>query len=523
VKPPTLIRLALAGTRTDVLRVVLTALTAALAAVVVLCAITVLLIRDRLPVVIGSDSVDRPLNDQYTNALLRESGLRPGVALALGLLAIPVLALAGQCARLGAPARDRRLAAVRMAGATPGQAIRIAMAETAMAALLGAGAGLGAYLVGRQVLHRPNAQGRLPLPTDVLPATWLLAAVTLGLPALAGLTVLLTMRKVAVGPFGVVRRVRRTQGPRPWPGLVIVLGISTIAAVQPLELWYDQRGAVMPSWVLPVALLGGGLLATLGVVLGTGWISYTAGRMLGRFAQHPAALIAARRLTADPWTGSRTFAALLACVLFGAGALGVKAWFRAEFAVQREADRASAAAHGDVFVSDAQQSDFFLRTMDLVDLAVIVALLIATGGLLVALAEGVVSRRRTNAALVATGVPRAVLGRALVWQSLAPAVPAIMLAATVGAVLPRGIVSEVRAGGGSWEVCEADKVICDNPATAAAYLRLHEEPLIVRAIGVPFGELAQHTGVALGAVLLTVGIGLLLLRGSASVEELRVG
>lgn len=519
MSPSTLVRLALAGTRTDVLRVVLTALTAALAVVVLLSALTVLAIPDPL---IDPENPVQPMNEQYTNALLREPGLRPGVAFALALLAIPVLALAGQCARLGAPARDRRLAAVRMAGATPGQAIRIAVAETALASLLGAAAGLGVYLLGRALLHRPDALGRLPLPTDVLPATWLLVTVAVGLPVVAGLTAMLTMRKVAVSPFGVVRRVRRTHGPRPWPGLLVVVGLLAVASIQPLAVFYDRRGAAVPAWVSPVAILGGGLLVTLGVVLGAGWISYTAGRVLGRFARRPAALLAARRLVADPWTGSRTFAALLACVLFGAGAIAVKAWFRADFSVQAERSRTSAAGQGEVYQGDTEQSDFFLRTMELIDLAVIVALVIATGGLLVALAEGVVSRRRTYASLVATGVPRGVLARALVWQSLTPAVPAILLAVTVGALLPRGLATEVQSGASSYEVCVADEATCADPVTAAPYLRLYEEPSITRAIGVPYGELAQHTGVALAAVLITVAIGLLFLRTSTSVEELRV-
>ncbi|NED54053.1 ABC transporter permease, partial [Micromonospora aurantiaca] len=123
MRPGTLLRLVLAGTRTDVARVVLTAVSAALATLAGLAALTVL-------------SVVKPAghawtqSEQYTNALLREPGLRPGVALALLLLCVPVLGLAGQCARLGAPGRDRRLAALRLAGATPGQVTRVAVAET---------------------------------------------------------------------------------------------------------------------------------------------------------------------------------------------------------------------------------------------------------------------------------------------------------------------------------------------------------------------------------------------------------
>ncbi|WP_235944547.1 hypothetical protein [Verrucosispora sioxanthis] len=108
----TLTRLALAGNRTDAARVALTALSALLASLAGLAALTVL-------------AIQKPPGDpwqqseQYANALLREPGLRGGTAFALVLLTIPVLALAGQSARLGAPARDRRLAALRLAGATP--------------------------------------------------------------------------------------------------------------------------------------------------------------------------------------------------------------------------------------------------------------------------------------------------------------------------------------------------------------------------------------------------------------------
>jgi len=109
----TLVRLALAGTRTDIARVALTAFAAMLGTLSLLATATVL--------VIDGEAV------RYTHNLLVEPGLRPGVATALALLCIPVLALAGQSARVGAPARDRRLSALRLAGATPRQVIAVAV------------------------------------------------------------------------------------------------------------------------------------------------------------------------------------------------------------------------------------------------------------------------------------------------------------------------------------------------------------------------------------------------------------
>src|SRR5690606_34331846 len=92
---------------------------------------------------------------QYTHDLLVEPGLRPGVAFGLLLLCIPVLALAGQSARLGAPGRDRRLAQIRLAGATPRQAVAVAVAETGLAALAGTAAVTAADAAGPVRLLRP--------------------------------------------------------------------------------------------------------------------------------------------------------------------------------------------------------------------------------------------------------------------------------------------------------------------------------------------------------------------------------
>ncbi|MFD2763825.1 FtsX-like permease family protein [Micromonospora eburnea] len=502
MRPGALLRLALAGTRTDLARVALTALSAALATLAGLAALTVLAIRKP-----PGDAYTE--SEQYANALLREPGLRGGTAFALLLLAIPVLALAGQCARLGAPARDRRLAALRLAGATPGQVTGVAMVETGLATLLGTLAGLALYLAGHRLLDRPDERGQLPLPTDVYPSTVGAAVLVLGLPVVAALITALMLRRVATTPFGVVRKVR-TRGPWPWPGLLIILGLAAFAVLRPMSIWYTRQYGNPPTWLPPVLLVGGGLVAMVGVVTGTGWISHTAGRLLHRYARRPAALLAARRLMADPWAGSRTFAALLAALIFGAGAAGFRAYFLANVEVGRRSS--------DIV---STQNDFYLGTMDLVDLAVAVALTIAAGGLLVALAEGIIARRRQYAALVAAGVPRGTLGRSILWQSLAPAVPAIAIALTTGLLLARGLLGSPSSGIISRQICDADEAICADPATAAPYLRVESTPEITVAPGVPVEQLAWLAGGALVAVLAIVGVGLLFLRSSTAVEELR--
>jgi hypothetical protein len=490
MKPSTLLRLALAGTRTDTLRVLLTGVSATLGALAFLAALTVAAI----PTPPRSDPDDWSSNwsQQYSNALLREPGLRPGVIVTLVLLTIPVLALAGQCARLGAPARDRRLAAIRLAGATPGQAVAISAGETGVASLLGTVVGLGGYLLGRWLLHRPDATGRLALPTDVLPPAGAIAAVVLVLPLVAALAAVVLLRRVVVTPRGVVRRVRRTRAPRPWPAVFIVFGL----AVPPVFGWLvrNDRLDFAPAWHgwLLTIFFGSVTLAALGVVLSAAWISYATGWVLHRFARSPAALLAARRLIADPWANSRTFAALLTCLVFAGGAAWVRAFFRVLVAMRAESHEGAGAV--------PSPDDFYLRTVDLVDLAVLVALVIAVGGLLIALAEGIVARRRSYAALVATGVPRAALGGSIAWHALAPAVPAVVLALAVGLQMGRSYFGEPQ-----------EERVTDAGAT------------VERAVAVPFGDLAVFGGAALLAVLATVGVGLIFLRSSTDLEELRVG
>ncbi|TDC64907.1 FtsX-like permease family protein [Micromonospora sp. KC207] len=484
MRPGTLGRLALAGTRTDTARVALTALSAALAALAGLAALAVLAVPT--PPATGDNGARESL--QYATALLREPGLRGGTAFALLLLTLPVLALAGQCARLGAPARDRRLAALRLAGATPGQVTRLAALETGVASLLGTVGGLLVFLVARELLDRPDADGRLALPTDVLPSPVALAAVVLGLPVVAAAATALLLRRVVTTPFGVVRRVHRDRPPRPWFALLIPAGLGAFAGYHPLLIWLDRHNVQAPLPYLPALAVVGGLAALVGLVLASGWFSYTAGRLLHRLARGPAALLAARRLTADPWAGSRTFAALLAAVLFGGGAAAHRAHFQARY----DAELAEARALGDV----GWANPFYLDTLGLVDVAVAVAVTIAAGGLLVALVEGVVARRRAYAALVAQGVPRGVLGRSIAWQALAPAVPTVLLALTVGLLLGRFLLGPART-------------------RTVDGLQRYATP------GVPLEHLALVGAGAVAAVALTVAVGLLFLRASTTVEELR--
>jgi hypothetical protein len=523
VRPGTLLRLAVAGTRTDTVRIALTGLGAVLGALALLSAATVLAIPT-----VPDPSGGVPMAP-YSNALLREPGLRPGLAFALILLTVPVLLFVGQCARLGAPARDRRLAALRLAGATPGQGVAIATAESGVATFVGTTVGLLIYLVGRRLLDAPDNRGVRPLPTDVLPPWWALAAIVLGLPLVATAVTAMLLRRVAVGPLGVARRARNG-APKPWPGALIVVGVAAFPLLEPVGRLATRQGWYLAAWVVPLVLFGGGLAATVGVVTGTGWISYTAGRLLSRYARRPAALLAGRRLQADPWSGSRALAALLAAVIFAAGAAWFTSSIRTEQLVQ---DRQQHALNASAGIPDDPSyywhDPFYLRAMQLVGYAVLVAGLIAAGGLAVTVVTSIVDRRRALASLTASGVPRAVLGRAILWQSLAVALPAVVLAIATGLALGRGI-AEPTVGRGVMEMSQCippltQPEVCQSPdpATYGPYLFRGSAPAIRLTVPVPWSELGVIGGWALAATALTGCLGLLFLRASTAPEELRTG
>jgi hypothetical protein len=514
----TAVRLALAGSRTDLARVVLTALGAAAGTLGLLAVATVLSITGGVP---GSAGPAGEL--RYTSGLLREPGLRPGLAIALVLLTIPVLFFVAQCGRLGAPARDRRLAAYRLAGATPGDTVRIAAAESGLAATLGAALGAATYFVGRVLADAPDRHGDRPLPTDVLPPAPAIAAILVVVPLLAVLLSAVLLRRVTVSPFGLVRRVR-TARPRLWPGVLLLAGLGAfVFGALPLS-WYVRHhpggnlsGAFALLVVLPLLLL------CVGLVSGTGWLAYATGRLVHRLARRPALLLATRRMAADPWSGARAVTSVLVAVLFGAGAALVRSAMVTEFRAESSYEHRYAVASHQPFMP--QDTSFYTSSLGLVQAAVWIGIAIGVAGLLVALVEGLVSRRHSLAAAVATGIPRGVLARAMLLQSLLSTAPALLLAVATGAFIGWRYMPGTTTGSSAGVTCvpaTGDPAsACDQVGYANAHtVRL--PPIWVHlTTPVPWSSLAVLFAGAVALVLLTTAASLLFLPAATTVTELR--
>ncbi|MEU0170840.1 ABC transporter permease [Streptomyces iakyrus] len=377
-------------------RVALTATGAALATGSALAAVALAALRGsyRVPVAAG---------------LLDEPGTRSGVIVGLLLLLVPVLGFLGQCARIGAVHRDRRLAGLRLAGATPWQVRRIAALETGLACLLGSAA---ATVVSVLVLL-----GQWDRPTVL---AWVgIALVAVAVPMLGAVAGALALRRVVTSPLGWVRRV----GPRSGrgPGLLFLAGVLLVAMLALLTVATTSPAASnRPDGGMPLTMMGVVLTVGAGAVWLSGATAKATGRILAPRARSAATLIAAERLRDDPWSAARTHAAVLLVTIVGTGFMGIRQVL--SDVVHTSPDRYESAS-------------YYTTGLDLTGAAIAIAFTITLSGLAVGTAESLATRRRGLAAQAAAGVPHTVLGRALLLETALPLAPAVLLSGLGGTAI----------------------------------------------------------------------------------------
>ncbi|GAA2275482.1 hypothetical protein GCM10010415_48810 [Streptomyces atrovirens] len=391
-------------------RIALTATGAALATGLTLAAATLASLR-------GTYSVS------LAEGLLSEPGTRSGVILALLLLLIPVLGFLGQCARIGALHRDRRLAGLRLAGAAPGQVRRIAALETGLACLLGSAvATLVSVLVLLRLWERPAA------------LTWVaLALVAVAVPVLGAAAGGLALRRVVASPLGWVRRVGPARSGR-GPGRLFLVSLPLMAGLALLATNTTSVGSRSPMrlWT-PLTIF----VALLAVGAGSVWLSGATCRLVGRTlavrARSAATLIAAERLRDDPWAAARTHAAVLLVTVVGTAFVGVRQGFLEDLYESQHL---------------GERITYYTTGLDLTAAAIAVGLAITLVALAVGTAESLSTRRKGLAAQAAAGVPRAVLHRALLLETALPLAPALLLAGVGGMAVGTGYAA--LTGSGSW-------------------------------------------------------------------------
>lgn len=357
-------------------------------------------------VIVALTSLDGYYSLPMGSGLLDSTSDRTTVSIALGLLLIPVLGFVGQCARIGAVHRDRRLAALRLTGAAPWQVRRIAALESGLACLVGSV--LAAATAVPLLLH---------LWSDPTAAAWAgIVLVALAVPVLGAAVSVLSLRRVVASPLGRVRRTRPTRAPgRLFRTATWLLAAATLFIVLAPVFSDSFSFRFGPVTVFVLALL----LSFTAVWL-TGSSSRQLGEGLAARTQRPAVLIAAERLREDPWAAARTHAGVLLVTVVGSGFVGVRQTLLATLHTMRREG------------SLGTPMSYYTTGLDLTAAVILVALALVLTALAVGTAESLATRRRGLAAQVAAGVPQTVLARALLLETALPLAPAVAVAGVGG-------------------------------------------------------------------------------------------
>jgi hypothetical protein len=366
------------------------------------------------------------LPEQHLASYVTEDGLRPGVVTAALLLAVPVLALTVQALRVGSVARDRRMAALRLAGATPRDVRTIAGIEAGFAALAGGLLAGPAYLLLWLLVGKlpPDSARMLDEPDALDALAW---AALVPLAALAGAVSGAAIHgRAVVEPLGVRHRVLPAR-PGRVSRSVLIAGIVLIGVGVGGAASGDAAHTTVLALLLTMML---GLL--LAAFAGGSRLVLARARAL---AQRPGieALLASRRLQADPHSAGRVAGVLFLC--------GVALSIDVVLVVEQLATSGFGAS-----------DHFYLVGFAMTALAVVVSAGVALLTLLVGAADGLLDARRPLAALAAQGVDEQFLARVLARQLSATAAPAAVAGALVGGP---AIALFVGLDDGGWTALEA--------------------------------------------------------------------
>lgn len=226
-------------------------------------------------------------------------------AFGVGVLAMlfPMLVLISTATRLAAARREERFAAMRLVGGTPGDIRVIAAAESVVSAFFGAALGIVIFLLVKPLLAGAAPIGTRYFPSEVTPTLWAYIAMLVGVPIVAALAALISLRRVQVSPLGVSRRATPTP-PTAWQLATLVIGL-VLYTYGLSKTTHKSIGA--PAYP--------GLLVTMaGLVLAGPYLTAVAARLFGRVTRGPSALLATRRLADNPKAAFRSVTGLVLAV-----------------------------------------------------------------------------------------------------------------------------------------------------------------------------------------------------------------
>ncbi len=346
--------------------------------------------------------VDGALNDpMWVDVAPAYVGL---AGFACALLTIPVLALGGAAARLGARGRSRRLASLRLVGMTSGEVVKMSVVETLVQAVAGVVLGSVVFVASLPAWQLISFQGQSIEAREMLPPWWLWLAVLGVLLMLAMASTILGLRRVSISPLGVARD-ETPKRLKTWRLVLVVLLVTGFMIYSQTANIANLMGLIFTLVFLTVVI---GSITVVGP-----WLLQLVAKPRTRTSKVPK-LLAARRILDDPRAAWRNVASV---ALLG---------FIAGFTVNIPVTTSGAPAEfGVIFVRDIQTG---------VAITLLVGLILAATATLISQASGAFDRAPEAVAMDRMGVPRTVHAAVRRGQVLVP------LAVALGTSVPLGFL-----------------------------------------------------------------------------------
>jgi hypothetical protein len=229
-------------------------------------------------------------------------------AFGVGVVAVlfPILVLISTATRLAAARREERFAALRLVGGTPGDIRAIAAVESVVSAFCGAVLGVVLFLLVRPAIADVALIGPRYFAASVNPTVWAYVTILAGVPLVAAVAALISLRRVQVSPLGVSRRAT-PRPPTAWRLTTLVIGVAL----------YIAGLAATTHKSIGVAVYPGLIVTMIGLVLAGPWLTAQAARVFGSVSRGSSGLLATRRLAENPKTAFRSVTGLVLAVFLG--------------------------------------------------------------------------------------------------------------------------------------------------------------------------------------------------------------
>jgi hypothetical protein len=237
------------------------------------------------------------------------------LAVVAGAMLFPVLIFITTATRLAAAQREQRFAAMRLVGATPRQVSVISAVEAVVAATIGAAGGFVLFFVLRPVMATVPFTGQPFFVTDLSVTAIDVLLVAVGIPIAAAAVAMLALRRVDISPLGVHRHLSSAT-PRAWRLAPLLAGVCELA-------YFVSVGKPSTTGKQIEAYGAGFLLVMIGLLIAGPWLTAAGSRVVARRANHPATLIAGRRLADNPRAAFRSVSGLIIALFITTTALGV--------------------------------------------------------------------------------------------------------------------------------------------------------------------------------------------------------